>query len=326
MVQILMATYNGAAYLQEQLESLISQTYTQWELIVRDDQSTDETSNILATFAKRDSRIKVMDLQGRHGGAAINFSVLFDYAFDSASEYVMFSDQDDIWMNDKVERSLNFIKELENSSGKGNPTLVYGAFQFIAADGQIIDKDIPMPETLTLKNVISQNHAYGCTMIMNRALVEMVGHIPHEVENHDYWVALVAAAFGKAVFNPRKVIYYRQHGGNVSGTVERSSLKSRVLRYFDNPRVLLPELRIRFQMLNMFWCLHKDRFQARDRKLMVAYLNAFRSSTLKLLMVMITNRIFKLGTMQTIAHYYAIFRLRSEIVKNHSSSSPMCHY
>lgn len=311
-----MATYNGAAYLQEQLESIINQTYTDWELWVRDDLSTDNTPELLAAYAAKDARIKVLDLPGKHGSAAINFSVLFNYTAQHTNGYIMFSDQDDIWLKDKVEKSLNYIKTLESHVRSDMPVLVYANFQFVAADGAIIDKDIPIPASLALKGMMTENHAYGCTMILNPALVKAVEHIPYSVENHDYWVALVAATFGTAIFNPEKLLHYRQHGNNVSGTVARSTANARLARYFKNTRLLLPELQIRYKMLSMFYTTYKDKFNTTERRLLKSYLDAFQKSSLRLLRVMLTNGIGKLGILQTLAHYYTLCRLRADILSD----------
>jgi glycosyltransferase involved in cell wall biosynthesis len=94
MVTILMATFNGAEYLTEQLHSIITQSYTDWELIIRDDCSSDLTVAIIEKYVRADSRIKLLPLAGKHGSATTNFSVLFDYARGLDTPYVMFADQE----------------------------------------------------------------------------------------------------------------------------------------------------------------------------------------------------------------------------------------
>jgi glycosyltransferase involved in cell wall biosynthesis len=315
MVTILMATFNGAEYLTEQLHSIIAQSYTDWELIIRDDCSSDLTVAIIEKYVQADSRIKLLPLAGKHGSATTNFSVLFDYARSLGTPYVMFADQDDIWKADKIERFLNFIQLQEQKLEPSLPILVYGGVEYVDAHGKVIPQELKMPDELDFNILLTGNHAYGCTMILNRVLVERIGHIPDNAENHDYWVALVACALGKAVLNPEKLIGYRQHANNVTGNVYRNRLPSRLNRYIKHLDTLLPVFMKNYKMVNAFYAIYKDDLNAETAALVSGYINAYERGDGPLLYFMVRNKLRKLGLMQTFAHYYMLMHLRSKVLR-----------
>lgn len=315
MVTILMATFNGAEYLADQLDSILAQSFQDWELIIRDDCSSDRTVAIIEKYVEADSRIKFLPLAGNHGSVTINFSVLFDYARTLNTPYVMFSDQDDIWKKDKIERFLNFIQKQERKLKPSFPILVYGGVEYVDAEAQVIPQELRMPDELDFNNLLTENHAYGCTMILNRALMERVGHIPESAENHDYWVALVACALGKAILNPEKLIGYRQHANNVSGNVHRNRLSSRLNRYIKHLDTLLPVFVKNYKMVNAFYAIYKNELNAETSALVAGYIKAYESGVGSLLYFMVRNKLRKLGLMQTFAHYYMLLHLRSKVLR-----------
>jgi rhamnosyltransferase len=314
-VTILMATFNGAKYIEEQLDSILAQTHQNWELIIRDDLSTDQTPAIIQKYATSDSRIKVLSGNGKHGSATLNFSMLFDYAYKFRTPYVMFADQDDIWKNNKIENSLHFIQAQERAALALQPILVYGALEYVDAGGNVIPQELKMPEALDINMLLAENHAYGCTMILNRALVERIGRIPETAENHDYWVALVACTLGKAVLNPEKLILYRQHADNASGNVHRNRLSARIHRYVKRVDFLLPVFVKNYIMIESFYRQYKGGLEVEVNQLISGYINAYKSNLLSLMVFMARNRCRKLGKMQTLAHYYTLLQLRRKVLR-----------
>jgi glycosyltransferase involved in cell wall biosynthesis len=315
MVTILMATFNGSKFIAEQLDSILAQTYTDWELIIRDDLSTDDTVSIIQKYVQADSRIKLLSLDGKHGSATVNFSVLFDYAYTLRTPYVMFADQDDIWKKNKIENSLSFIEQQEFKSKAGQPILVYGSLEYVDDSGNAISQELKMPDALDFNILLTENHAYGCTMILNRALIDKIRHIPETAENHDYWVALVACTLGKAVLNPAKLISYRQHASNVSGNVHRNQLSSRVNRYVKQVDFLLPVFVKNYKMINSFYGIYKDSLADETKALIAGYIKAYKSDIFSLLFFMARNKFRKLGRMQTFAHYYTLLHLRRKVLE-----------
>ncbi|GGC65086.1 glycosyl transferase [Pedobacter quisquiliarum] len=309
-----MATFNGAKYVAEQLDSILAQTHQDWALIIRDDLSTDQTPSIIQRYAEADSRIKVLSGKGKHGSATLNFSVLFDYAHSLDTPYLMFADQDDVWKPNKIKNSLQFIQERERTAKPSDPILVYGALEYVDEAANIIPQKIRMPESLDFKMLLAENHAYGCTMIFNRALLQQIGHIPDSAENHDYWVALVATAMGKAVLNPEKLIFYRQHSSNASGGVARNRISSRIHRYIKQVDFLLPVFVKNYKMINTFYWGYKERLDENIKQLLAGYIKAYKTDMLSLMIFMVRHNFRKLGMMQTLAHYYTLVQLRRKVL------------
>ncbi|RJX22059.1 MAG: glycosyltransferase family 2 protein [Ammonifex sp.] len=221
LVEIALATYNGAKYIGDFLESLLKQTYPLWRLIVRDDGSTDATRDILDTF-KRDfpERIILIQDEPRNLGVHGNFNQVL---LHSEAEYVMLADQDDIWLPTKVERTLSVMQSLSKKFGNDIPLLVHTDLKVINAQGEVLAPSFwkyqnldPNFSTL-LNRLLVQNVVTGCTVMVNRALLERALPIPGEAIMHDWWLGLVAAAFGKVAYIEEPTILYRQHGANDTG-------------------------------------------------------------------------------------------------------------
>lgn len=222
---ILMSTYNGQKYISEQLNSILSQTYENWKLLIRDDGSNDGTQKIISEYSKKDERIVIVDDGLGNLGSAGSFLMLLKRV-DTAC--FMFSDQDDIWLPDKVSITLSRI------SSDDIPQLVF-------TDLHVVDKHLNVLsdsfmklsrfDTLTgvtFSKLIIQNIVVGCTMAGNQRLIERSGLLNSEligsVVMHDWWLALTACVHGKLIYVSDKTILYRQHGNNHIG-VKKLDLK-----------------------------------------------------------------------------------------------------
>ncbi|WP_316844688.1 glycosyltransferase family 2 protein [Pedobacter psychrodurus] len=311
-ITILMATYNGSAFLSEQLESIISQTYTNWELYIRDDQSTDQTRNLLEKYAAKDSRIKILELEGGHGSPVLNFGTLFNYIGVRGIDYMMFADQDDIWCANKVEASLAYMQLLEQAELEGFPILVYTKFQFVDEMGIEINEELSMPATLKLPVLLFGNYAYGCTMMLNKALINQINIIPSNAVYHDYWIALVACSFGKAILLPQKLLAYRQHSKNFSTNLDSRSMGSRFKRYLYTT-TQLPALTKQYQMMDVFFETYKPHFNKTSLPIISGFLTAMKQSNRILISFMLRHHFKKVGLLSTVAQYYLLLRLRKKI-------------
>lgn len=219
MIDILLATYNGEAFLAEQIDSLLRQTCQDWSLIIGDDGSTDNTAELLRGYISRyPDRMRL--LQGGGGlGAAGNFARLIAA---SNAPYIMLCDQDDVWHEDKIALSLEALQALEALHGKHTPLLVH-------TDAALTDEHLRVTHpsfaaarksysTVTpFGRLLVQNPVHGCAMIFNRALAVQAAPLPAEARMHDMWLALIASAFGHIAYIPRATLDYRQHGRNVIG-------------------------------------------------------------------------------------------------------------
>jgi glycosyltransferase involved in cell wall biosynthesis len=220
MIDILLATYNGKAHLAEQIESLLNQKFGDWRLLVRDDGSGDGTADLLESYAERlGGRIRILPNHGVRLGPAGNFSELMR---NSVADYVMFCDQDDVWLPEKTGSTLEKMKEMEAEYGREAPLLVHtdfrvvdGKLNVIADSGWRYQKT--EPERKSLNRLLVQNVATGCTVMINGALRDRALPVPPEAMMHDWWLALVAGAFGRIGSLPRPLLFYRQHGINTVG-------------------------------------------------------------------------------------------------------------
>ena len=220
-IAVLMAAYNGGKHIRAQIESLLSQTCREWELFIHDDGSSDDTPAIIREYAGRyPDRIHVLDGPGT-GGAKYNFIYLMKTV---RAPYVMCCDQDDVWLEDKIEKTRRHMERLEADGGKDRPALVFSDLAVVDEDLCVIAKSMNEyqkldPERTGFVDLLVQSVVTGCTMMMNRACVEkaMQGFNPDNIIMHDWWCSLVAARFGRISYLDEAPILYRQHGGNSIG-------------------------------------------------------------------------------------------------------------
>jgi glycosyltransferase involved in cell wall biosynthesis len=215
-VIILMATHNGSKHIQEQLDSFVSQTHSNWELIVSDDGSTDETRAIVDEFAQTISQ-KVLTVEGPRQGFWKNFLSLVDRTEEAHGDFFAYSDQDDIWLPDKLERATRWL-------GKGRqdvPRLYFTRTELIDPRGTRIGFSPLFRREPTFQNAVVQNIGGGNTMVMNRPARALVAQTPKTLNliAHDWWTyQLVTAAGGSAFYDPVPSVRYRQHSQNLIGS------------------------------------------------------------------------------------------------------------
>ncbi len=221
-VDILMATYNGERYLEEQIRSIQAQTFTSWRLLISDDCSTDGTLGIIQRLAGADDRIQLVSSGTRKGGAKENFFYLMS---QSTADYVFFCDQDDVWLPDKMALSLEHM--LKNAIAS-KPNCLY-------TDLAIVDRCLnTMYESRFAKAGVSgkdnfasllfENRLTGCTVLVDRALLRraMQCFDLESVIMHDWWVGLIAVSQGRLIRFERVTMLYRQHEANVVGEQKKT--------------------------------------------------------------------------------------------------------
>lgn len=222
-VAIMMATYNGARFIGEQLESIIAQTYKNWILYIRDDGSTDDTLRILDQYKHAYAgKIVIIDEPTIVGGSSkANFAAIHAWVTErKPSDYYMFSDQDDVWLPDKVEITLEKMIEVERR--EGGPVLVHTDLKVVDENLDILGESFFRyralnPNVTDLPHLLIQNNVTGCTMCWNRSLNALLDLTSNSVAMHDWWITLAASVFGTISHVARSTILYRQHSSNVVG-------------------------------------------------------------------------------------------------------------
>jgi len=320
---ILMATYNGARYLEKQLDSILNQRYPHWELIIRDDQSTDDTVNIIKAYCEKDDRIQCIQYGSAHGTACRNFSALFDWAYENNKGYILFADQDDIWLDHKLERSLAGLLKNESIHGTDFPLLCYSNLSFIDEEDHRVEAHLPLPPRLSLQVLINENYAWGCTMILNRAAVQKIKHIPTESVNHDYYAALVIAAFGQNILIDENLILYRQHQKNVSGNVDKMTFMSRFNRYFKDTDYMLKPLIDNYNLVHSFFNRYRNELQEDQVKMIHAFLHDYQKSFPALFLAMWKHKIFKIGLGKNVVYFYTLYLLRKKVMAHVKAGSAL---
>jgi glycosyltransferase involved in cell wall biosynthesis len=229
MIVICLSLYNGALFLKEQLKSIEEQSFdlSRIVLLVRDDGSTDSSYEILQYFMQHSSlHVKILE-DRTNFGVKKSFELLMNEAVMMNVQYIMFCDQDDVWYNDKIEKTLSKMKELENESTDLH-LLVHSDLTVVNENLNVIASSFWSyqhinPSKDSLNRLLLHNVVTGCTMMINRALAEKVKTIPDEAIMHDWWIALVASIFGKIAYIDEPLMLYRQHGKNDTGAKKYGS-------------------------------------------------------------------------------------------------------
>ena len=204
MISVCLACYNGADFIEEQVISILVQLSEGDELIISDNGSVDETTNIILAFS--DKRIKLISEVSP--GVVVNFA----NALSSAKgEIILLSDQDDVWLPNKVSIMLEQLKE----------------FDLVVHDAIVVDASLNIIRrsyrdktggNTTVTRTLIKNSFIGCCMGFRRVVLDEAMPFPTGIAMHDWWIGLVATSFFKCTFIEEKLIYYRRHENNVSST------------------------------------------------------------------------------------------------------------
>lgn len=213
-VNILMATYNGEKFLAQQIESIQKQTFKEWNLLIRDDCSSDKTCDIIRNFTAKDSRIRFINENEHHNlGVIKSFFTLVNY---EVADFYFFSDQDDVWLPEKLSVSLEAAKHKASDV----PLLVYTDLKVVNQELNILQDSMIRAQShhanTTLLPELTENTVTGGTMMINHALAEK-WFTPNDILMHDWFLALLAASLGEIIYLDLPTQLYRQHDNNVLG-------------------------------------------------------------------------------------------------------------
>lgn len=199
------------------LDYLFSQTYKNFEIIARDDGSQNKTFEILHSY-----NITIIDSK-ENLGAKGSFGELLEYAVqNSDADYFIFCDQDDVWEDDKIEKTLVKMQEMQ-SQYHDEALLVHTDLKVVDEKLNILDDSFLKYERIksqvnSLNRLLMQNTITGCTVMINKKLAYLALSIPSDSIMHDWWIGLIASKFGKIGYLDEATILYRQHGNNDTGS------------------------------------------------------------------------------------------------------------
>jgi glycosyltransferase involved in cell wall biosynthesis len=229
-VVVVLATFNGAKYLHEQLESLARQDLPPDLVVLRDDGSVDDTVAIAVSWSvKVNIKLQVVPTSMRLGAAR---SFLFALSQSPEAEIYLFCDQDDVWRSNKISRAFSLLNSVDSRS----PHLIATSLQITDSHLHVFGQS-ETPRVLSFSSAVCENVLTGCTMAINLPLKNLLAReLPAHLQMHDWWCYLLATATGGVTFDSVPTVLYRQHSENAIG-VEAQGFKllwRRLVRYFGN--------------------------------------------------------------------------------------------
>jgi len=231
-IDILMATYNGASYIIPQIQSLQNQTFANWKLYIHDDGSTDETMKIIQSIATTDSRICIIKDGIRFHESGLNFMHLLKF---SKAPFCIFCDQDDIWLENKLELMLRFIEAKDNTI----PQAVYSNSYVYIPETSDISGYATLCFPQKLKDVLFLNCGIqGCALMFNAALRDICKNAPDIVAMHDHVLTVCAATLGELSYLNKRLMLYRRHQSTVTGPTAKK-LSDRYNSFFDRDKTVM---------------------------------------------------------------------------------------
>lgn len=261
-IAILLCTHNGEAFLKEQLDSFAAQTWDNWCLVVSDDNSTDQTRHILGEYQRQWPAGRLTVRSGPAKGVAENFMAV-TRSVQGQADYYAWSDQDDVWHPDKLERAVQWLQGIPVDT----PALYCGRTQLVNSDNQSIGRSPLFSKKPSFANALMQNIGGGNTMVFNQAACKVLAEtsISTVWAYHDWWAYIIITGCGGQVhYDPEPSLRYRQHGNNTVGSNVGRSARFARLREL---------LKGRFQSWNT---LNVQALQKHQRRLTHEHAETFR--------------------------------------------------
>ncbi|MFK7602286.1 glycosyltransferase family 2 protein [Deinococcus sp. SM5_A1] len=304
--EVILATYNGELHLRKQLNSILSQIQN-GVVIIHDDGSSDGTNKIISEYADKYKCIRVIKGPAQ-GNAKENFGFLLE---KTSSPYVLFSDQDDIWENNKIERLIKMITFYEGVYGEEKPLLLHSDLSLINENDYEFSSSFWRYQNLNpewgddFNNLLAQNVVTGCTMIINRALINLTLPIPKEAIMHDYWLALTASGLGHIKYLDEALVKYRQHDSNVVGA---KSFNLRYILYKTLQIVSQREIMRENQNQSSIqaWIFSHRYPESHVSKIALKYSRLPKMSKMRRIITISKNRFNKIGIVRNFAWYFLV--------------------
>ena len=302
-IAILMATYNGEAFIKEQLDSLLSQTLNNLLIYIRDDCSVDNTYLILKEYQQKHPNKIVLSQNEKNSGSGKN--VFFDLIQEVEADYYLLCDQDDVWIENKVQVLVDHIETIEESNIE-MPILVHSDAFVVNQSLNLISNSLIKRMKLdkvdySFNHALSQNVITGCTTIFNKNLKNLLDIKPEFFIMHDWWIYLIAISFGIVEKNSEKLIYYRLHQNNSVGAENSANILSNFRKFlkFDKNQLMLYETYIQ---ANNFFILYNNKMTNNQISLIKLYKDLYNENKIKRIINLLRYRFYKIPLLKAIGH------------------------
>ncbi len=302
-VDIVLATYNGDRYLEAQIQSILTQDYPDWRLLIRDDGSCDRTHEIIQDYLQREqNRLQWINAgESENVGVTLNFNRLLE---QSSGDYTFLCDQDDSWLPQKITDSLQTMQRLESQWGAETPILVHSDLSVVNEQLEVLHSSFWRSHNLdpacnSLQHLLIRNHITGCTIAINKALRELALPIPQSAFMHDWWLGLVATVFGKISYLKQPTILYRQHQQNQVGA--QSQKWHYITSRLQQPQRIREYYRKTQKQGRVFFECYGTQLSNKDRKILSTFIDLENLSFFRKRQLIFQHGLFDIGLARNLA-------------------------
>ena len=303
-----MATYNGEKYLSDQIDSILNQSYSNWVLFIRDDGSIDKTTEIIAAYSKKHpekiksvpASFKLPTLNYDNKNKVLkNFMTCLKYASNNNSfDYFMFSDQDDIWLQNKIKTTLRLARIVEKK--KSGPILIHTDLKLVDENLNPIDDSFyaytkQHIEYNAINYLLFQNHCLGCTMLWNKKLNDIISYNCNDVYIHDWWIALIASCFGTIACLNNSTILYRQHSDNAIGVSKSTNIISYSMEKLKQRSQFKEKIKLYIKQAEVLYKEYNTNLTIQQKKAVLAFIDLKNHKKLYRVLSVIHNELFPHG-------------------------------
>ena len=304
MFHIIMCTYNAQKFFKEQIQSIADSTIKDFVIHIFDDRSTDETLIEISRFQADhpDCNIKV-SINEHNLGSWKNFLVGVQKVGKeiTCDDYIMLSDQDDIWKPDKISVTYEEMKKLEDEYGNDDPLLVSTDVTLVDENKNVMSKSYAARNKFDtshtdLPHALMENHVQGCTIMINKKLADLVKEVPETATMHDVWLALIALSMGHMTYLNKQTMFYRDLTTSVTGHNEtyKEDIKSKFFTLDQQRNILLTPI----PMYKEFIRIYGDELSFYVRSIFDAYIGLGTNGFFKKRFDIIRFRMWKTGFMR----------------------------
>lgn len=227
-VTVLVTIHKGEKYLKELIDSLLNQTHKDLTIVLSNDCGDDECAVIMNDYLKNYPEKIVVRFPNITGGAKAHFIYLIDEFKES--DFIMLADQDDVWLPDKVEKTLSLMLKGDTSRPRLVHTDAYLTDESLNVTADSFKKFATIPKDISFNRLLAENIVQGASAMINSALAKLAAPDDKNIVIHDWWLALIASAVGEIAYLDEPTFYYRQHSENVIGALEKPKSFSYILR------------------------------------------------------------------------------------------------